>query len=101
MSALRRLGRLAAAGLLCVSLCGCSAGLSDAYSLEERFPALEELSAESYADGFAADLCVVEDENAYDRGAVTSEAAALFDLSDRQTLYSKSAFERLYPASIS
>ena len=31
---------------------------------------------------------------------VTSEAAALFDVSDRETLYSKEAFERLYPASI-
>ncbi len=31
---------------------------------------------------------------------VTSQAAALFDLTDREVLYSKDAFEKLYPASI-
>ena len=33
------------------------------------------------------------------RGLVTSEAAALFDQDGREVLYSKDAFEQLYPAS--
>lgn len=52
-----------------------------------------------YAEPFAQDLCVVADEEAFDAGLVTSEAAALFDQDGREVLYSKDAFERLYPAS--
>ena len=49
---------------------------------------------------FASGLCVVTDESVYDTAEITSEAGALFDLSSCETLYSKNAFERLYPASI-
>ena len=52
-----------------------------------------------YAEPFAQDLCVVADEEAFDAGLVTSEAAALFDQDGREVLYSKDAFEQLYPAS--
>ena len=87
---------------LTVSLAGCSSSLQDAYVLEERIPALA-AGAEGagyYAEPFAEDLCVVTDESAFDEGLVTSEAAALFDEDGREVLYSKDAFERLYPASI-
>lgn len=87
---------------LTVSLAGCSSSLQDAYVLEERIPALA-AGAEGagyYAESFAEDLCVVTDESAFDEGLVTSEAAALFDEDGREVLYSKDAFERLYPASI-
>ena len=86
---------------LTVSLAGCSSSLQDAYVLEERIPALA-AGAEGagyYAEPFAEDLCVVTDESAFDEGLVTSEAAALFDEDGREVLYSKDAFERLYPAS--
>ena len=85
-----------------VSLAGCSSSLQDAYVLEERIPSLA-AGAEGagyYAEPFAEDLCVVTDESAFDEGLVTSEAAALFDEDGREVLYSKDAFERLYPASI-
>ena len=87
---------------LTVSLAGCSSSLQDAYVLEERIPSLA-AGAEGagyYAEPFAEDLCVVTDESAFDEGHVTSEAAALFDEDGREVLYSKDAFERLYPASI-
>ena len=87
---------------LTVSLAGCSSSLQDAYVLEERIPSLA-AGAEGagyYAEPFAEDLCVVMDESAFDEGLVTSEAAALFDEDGREVLYSKDAFERLYPASI-
>ena len=54
------------------------------------------------AKTFASDLCVVSgdvmDEDAVDMAE--AEAAALFDINDREVLYSKNAHERLYPASL-
>lgn len=81
---------------------GCSAGLKDAYSLEERISSMDAgyNGGSMYAEGFAADLCVVEDESGFDRNFVTSEAAVLFDLDGQEVMYSKEAFEKLYPASI-
>ena len=52
------------------------------------------------AEPFAHDLCVIDGEVQDDDADVTSEAAAVFDLSDKSVLYSKHAFEKLYPASI-
>ena len=97
--------RIALSGLACalaVFLGGCSPALEDAYVFEERIPGLAAQAASSgyYADAFAQDLCVVTGEEAFDAGLVTSEAGALFDQGDREVLYSKNAFERLYPASI-
>lgn len=51
---------------------------------------------------FAADLCVVSGD-VMDKDAVdmaSAEAAALFDVNDREVIYSKNAHERLYPASL-
>ena len=89
-------------GAVALSTTGCLSGIKEPYSLEERIPVMEDSLSRTvrYADGFASDLCVVEDEGSFDENYVTSEAAALFDVSDRETLYSKEAFERLYPASI-
>ncbi len=96
-------GMLAAA-----CLCGCGlAGDSDLekpYSFEERPFAVEESSQTAKEDFsavplFARDLCVVSDETAFDGTEVDAEAGVLFSISDGQVLYSKNAFERLYPAS--
>ncbi len=114
------LGKKAGMGLslfgvwMAVSLCGCGFGgmtkLEKPYSFEERpFALAADVSADGdAADGqsetvtlplFAQDLCVVTDEDAFDGDIVDSEAGVLFSLSDGQVLYSKNAFERLYPAS--
>ncbi len=54
------------------------------------------------AKPFAADLCVVSgdvmDDDAVDMAH--AEAAVLFDLNDKEVIYSKNAHERLYPASL-
>ncbi|MBR1770447.1 MAG: D-alanyl-D-alanine carboxypeptidase [Lachnospiraceae bacterium] len=54
------------------------------------------------AKTFASDLCVVSgdvmDSDAVDMAE--AEAAALFDINEREVLYSKNAHERLYPASL-
>ena len=101
-------GMKRASALLCallftasVGLTGCFGGLKDAYVASERIPALEEETAATrFSDAFASDLCVVTDEASYNPDFVTSQAAALFDMDDREVLYSKDVFERMYPASI-
>lgn len=99
-----RFSALAAGLILSGSLClsGCSVGLKDAYSLKERVPSIEASFAaeDEAAKGFASDLCVISDEGSFDPEDVTSQAGALFDLTDREILYSKDAFEKMYPASI-
>ncbi len=89
---------------LCLFLGGCgfneASRMSNLYSFEER-PITLELSDESsgYAELFAQNLCVVGDEGVFPAGDVSSEAGALFDVTDREVLYSKNSYERLYPAS--
>ena len=94
-------------GFFCLSLSsafltGCGKEeLTAPYSFAERGYVSQEETAEGkgYAPLFASELCVVADENAFASDYVTSEAAALFDLSGEEVLYSKNALERLYPAS--
>ena len=94
-----RFSALAAGLILSGSLClsGCSVGLKDAYSLKERVPSIEASFAaeDEAAKGFASDLCVISDEGSFDPEDVTSQAGALFDLTDREVLYSKDAFEKM------
>lgn len=89
---------------VCLFLSGCGLGsvkLSDPYSFEARPITLAADSDTSgYAKPFTSDLCVISDESRFKAGDVTSEAGALFDVTDDSVLYSKNAFERLYPASI-
>lgn len=85
-------------------LCSCGKkeeALDHPYSFTERsFPVELTDSTDGYASLFASDLCVVTDESQYSPSDTTSEAAGLFDITDGQVMYSKNAFERLYPASI-
>lgn len=69
-------------------------------SLEEMLPVQEAAGVSGYGSLFADGLCVVTDESVYSADEITSEAGAIFDLTSHETLYSKNAFERLYPASI-
>ena len=90
---------------LAVSLCGCglsgASKLERAYSFEERPFLLEDSQVNEALTVplFAQDLCVVSDEASFDPSDVDSEAGILFSLSDGEVLYSKNAFEKLYPAS--
>ena len=85
-------------------LCSCGKkeeALDRPYSFTVRsFPVELTNSTDGYASLFASDLCVVTDESQYSPSDTTSEAAGLFDITDGQVMYSKNAFERLYPASI-
>lgn len=66
---------------------------SSVFSLREL-----QVSTTNRAEGFAANLCVIEEED--DDSAVSAEAAAVFDRSDCQVIFSKNALEKLHPASI-
>ncbi len=93
-----------AAAVLCllpaVLTAGCAQReLAAPYSFEEQAFSIP-CEVDDLGTLMAADLCVVEDEAAFSRDELDSEAGAIFDLSGEQVLYSKNAFERLYPASI-
>lgn len=104
-----RAASVCAAFAALVLLTGCGERqFDDPYLIEERGMELESILSDGTltdADSgrgelFASGLCVVADEALYSADEITAEAGAVFDLSSQETLYSKNAFERLYPASI-
>lgn len=94
---------------VCICFCmlfltGCGSGSYampyDAYSANSSFTVLSADQA-GRADTFATDLCIANEN--YNESAVDmsqAEAAGLFSLGDKQTLYAKNVHERLYPASL-
>ncbi len=72
--------------------------LEQPYQWGERAAVFTEQETDEVAAGFAADLCVVFSDSEEDP-MVNAEAAAVFDLSGCNVVFSKNAFERLYPAS--
>ncbi len=96
-------------GMLAASLClilltGCGRNdypmPYDAYSTNSSFTILSADQA-GRAETFAADLCIANEN--YNESAVDmseAEAAGLFSLGDKQTLYAKNVHEKLYPASL-
>lgn len=89
---------LLAAAALSLSACGKKGGLEEAYSYEERSQLMSAHGGNELAPLFAEDLCVVTDSQDGDT-SMNAEAGALFNVTDRSVVYSKNAFERLYPAS--
>jgi len=89
---------LLAAAALSLSACGKKGGLEEAYSYEERSQLMSAHGGSELAPLFAEDLCVVTDSQDGDT-SMNAEAGALFNVTDRSVVYSKNAFERLYPAS--
>lgn len=89
---------LLAAAALSLSACGKKGGLEEAYSYEERSQLMSAHGGSELAPLFAENLCVVTDSQDGDT-SMNAEAGALFNVTDRSVVYSKNAFERLYPAS--
>lgn len=91
---------LTAAGLMLLSGCGNGMEADSVYSFEAREQVLAAAEAGSdRAEAFAARLCVVEDEGRFDSSEVDAEAAAVFSIDDQMVIYSKNAYEQLYPSS--
>ncbi len=86
-----------------MSLCGCFQ--SDGELLR---PYQEELVKDSYSssqkmfrqEGIAGSICVVGDESIYDESYIDAPAAVLFNITQKETIYSKNAFEQLKMASL-
>ena len=56
--------------------------------------------ASGRAVSFAEDLCVQNEDYGTEQLSLTSEAAEVFDLENKEVLYAKNIHERLYPASL-
>lgn len=86
--------------LLASSACG-QTKLERPYVWAEReFSSAQGAQGDERIEGFAANLCVVDEAAQIPDEAVNAEAAAVFNVTDNETLYSKNAFEVLHPASI-
>ncbi len=106
------------AGLTCVtvaaalSACSVFGGiggekLESPYSVRENtvspgmiLEAEADAAGEDFSRLLASDLCVLSDESSFSADELDAEAGAIFDLGNEKVLYSKNAFEKLYPASI-
>lgn len=89
--------------ILCtVFLTGCAGlrGLDSPYDFSERTTLTQVRAVAGKSEPFAHDLCVVSDDTSSQDDALTAEAAAVFDLTDKTVLFAQNPFERLYPASI-
>ena len=82
---------------------GCAPGkakLENQYNFSERTVSVAESGDDpGLAVPFASDLCVIFEEGDGQSSGVNAEAAGLFDITDSEAMFSKNAFERLYPAS--
>ncbi len=91
--------------LLISTLCGCgSAEYTYAYDYDIDISSFQVFQKENkaVANTFAANLCIAEpgitDNPALDMSNLS--AAVLFDVGGNEVIYSKNAYDRLYPASI-
>lgn len=89
------------AGVLLYAGCGKAAydlPYSGSSYLENRYVAE---GAGGRAEGFAEDICVVSGDVLREGVSIENAgAAALFDVKNAETLYAKSALEKMYPASL-
>lgn len=87
-------------GTMALSGCAKASGLPEEYSFTSRAENMEEpLSDGGAVPLFASDLCVISGETQDGDSSLTAEAGALFNVSDGSVVYSKNAYDKLYPAS--
>lgn len=86
--------------MLLLSGCQKNTGLPEEYSLETREALmLSTLQSSQRAPLFASELCVISGDTQDSDSSLTAEAGVLFNVSDKEVLYSKNAYQRMYPAS--
>lgn len=80
---------------------GSFSALSEKYQTSKEFENTLISGAECRADTMAKNLCVVEgDVNLESASLEAGQTGVLFDLNDQKVLFSRGAYERVYPASI-
>ena len=87
--------------LLCFTGCGYT-DISVPHGTIGSLISSEPSPESGYADPFSADLCVYTGDVLKNEEYLTYEydSAALFDLADKEVIYSRNAFQKLYPASL-
>lgn len=89
--------------VISMTMSGCkkSSGLEEEYLFSEGAVRMASSQAEGItAPLFASELCVITGDTQDGDTSLTAQAGALFNVSDNSVIYSKNAYEQLYPASI-
>ena len=91
--------------LLVTGLSGCGKLQYDmAYNVDSEVSGFNVVTGQNpgRVEAFAADLCVITDDILNDENVDMSQATAavLFDVNQKEVIYSKNAHERLHPASL-
>lgn len=91
--------------LLMCNLCGCGRLEYDmAYNVDSEVSGFNVVSGQTTGkmEAFASDLCVVTEDLMDDENVDMSQAkaAVLFDVNQKEVIYSKNAHEQLHPASL-
>ena len=74
---------------------------AQAYDINREFQHQSLMGTSQRASAFAADLCVVDGDQAMDSVSLEDgQEGVLLDLKDKSVLFAKGAYERVYPASI-
>ena len=77
------------------------AGPVCSYSIKQEFASYQSAVADERAGLFADGLCVVSGDQPLDSVSLEEDQEGLLlDLNDQTVMYSKGAYERVYPASI-
>lgn len=92
----------AAAGILCSGIFFIvkSQKLDHPYQVESRIEGLRVKGSFEKAETFARDLCVITDESQFGDRELTAASSTLFNITDKNVVYSTRAFETMYPASM-
>lgn len=89
--------------VISMTMSGCkkSSGLEEEYLFSEGAVRMASSQEEGItAPLFASELCVITGDTQDGDTSLTAQAGALFNVSGNSVIYSKNAYEQLYPASI-
>lgn len=91
------------AAVLLVSVSGCSrksSGILDPYTAQLSREALEIGQLPVREDGITDGICIVSNESSYNPEEISARAAVCFNITQKETLYSKNSFEQFPMASL-
>lgn len=101
MKKIRMLGVISLFGVT-MALTGCSfvqPSYFDAWDSSAQRSSIDDMDF-WYVPGVASNLCVVDEMSAYNDASFQSEAVGIFNITKKETIYSKNPFETLRPASM-
>ncbi len=96
---IRTIAVLLVSALLFLSSCR-SGELKSDYERDVLQKITENPDSENRLSPFSGDLCVIDPDQPYDESLIPALYAGLFNETEKEVLYAKNAFERIYPASM-